>query len=162
MDSKQVSFDEIKQLAADYRAKGKRIVFTNGCFDILHAGHVSYLARARAFGDVLVLGLNSNASVRAIKGENKPVIHETQRVCVVSALEMVDHVVLFDAPDPETLIHAVVPHVLVKGADWPEDQIIGGEFVKAHQGRVERVAFEQDISTTRIIQRIGKRFYGAS
>ncbi|HCY84964.1 MAG TPA: D-glycero-beta-D-manno-heptose 1-phosphate adenylyltransferase [Desulfobacteraceae bacterium] len=162
MADKRASLDEIRALAADYRAQGKCVVFTNGCFDILHAGHVSYLAKAKACGDVLVLGLNSDASVRGIKGDKKPVISEDQRAIVMSALEMVDHVVLFEEPDPENLIHAVVPQVLVKGADWPEDQIIGGDFVKANGGRVERIAFEQNISTTKIIERIGRRFYGAS
>ncbi|MCG8635888.1 MAG: D-glycero-beta-D-manno-heptose 1-phosphate adenylyltransferase [Desulfobacterales bacterium] len=162
MDRKRVSLEEIRALAARYRQQGKQIVFTNGCFDILHAGHVTYLARAKACGDILVLGLNSDMSVRGIKGDKRPVIDEDQRACVMAALAVVDHVVLFDEPDPESLIEAVVPHVLVKGADWPEDQIIGGDFVKANQGRVERIAFEEDISTTRIIKRIGKRFYGAS
>ncbi len=162
MDRKRVSLEEIRELAAQYRQQGKQIVFTNGCFDILHAGHVTYLARAKACGDILVLGLNSDKSVRGIKGDKRPVINEDQRACVMAALAMVDHVVLFDEPDPERLIETVVPHVLVKGADWPEDQIIGGDFVKANQGRVERIAFEEDISTTRIIKRIGQRFYGAS
>ena len=162
MDRTHVSLEEIRELATQYRHQGKQIVFTNGCFDILHAGHVTYLARAKACGDILVLGLNSDCSVKAIKGDKRPVINEDQRACVMSALAVVDHVVLFDEPDPGRLIEIVVPHVLVKGADWPEGQIIGADFVKANQGRVERIAFEEDISTTRIIERIGKRFYGAS
>lgn len=162
MNDKILSLKEATAACAGYRAQGQVIVFTNGCFDILHAGHVTYLAKARTFGDLLVLGLNSDASVSSIKGDKRPVVSEDQRACVVSALACVDMVVLFDEPDPEILIHAVNPHVLVKGADWPEDQIVGADFVKANQGRVERIAFEQDISTTRIIQRIGKRFYGAT
>ncbi len=162
MDKTHVSLEEIRELATQYRHQGKQIVFTNGCFDILHAGHVTYLARAKACGDILVLGLNSDSSVKGIKGDKRPVINEDQRACVMSALVVVDHVVLFDEPDPGRLIEIVVPHVLVKGADWPEDQIIGADFVKANQGRVERIAFEEDISTTRIIERIGKRFYDAS
>ncbi len=137
-------------------------VFTNGCFDILHAGHVSYLVRAKACGDILVLGLNSDASIRKIKGDLRPVIPQDQRAAVMAALEVVDHVVIFDAPDPGDMIRIIVPHVLVKGADWPEDKIIGGDFVISAGGRVERIAFEEDVSTTRIIERIGKRFYGAS
>lgn len=160
MKNKIISLKEAQNTCARYREQGKTIVFTNGCFDILHAGHVTYLAKARAFGDLLVLGLNSDLSVKSIKGDKRPVVNEAQRAIVVSALACVDHVVLFDAPDPEGVIRAVVPHVLVKGADWPEDQIVGADFVKANQGRVERIAFEQDISTTRIIKRIGKRFYG--
>ena len=162
MNGKILTGEEAGQRCARYRDDGKIIVFTNGCFDILHAGHVTYLARARAFGDLLVLGLNSDRSVQSIKGDKRPVVSEDQRACVVAALAAVDHVVLFDAPDPETLIHTVNPHVLVKGADWPEDRIVGADFVKANGGRVERIAFEQDISTTRIIRRIGERFYGAS
>ncbi|WDP89204.1 MAG: D-glycero-beta-D-manno-heptose 1-phosphate adenylyltransferase [Desulfobacter sp.] len=162
MDNKIVTLDDMCRLSSDYRTAGKTVVFTNGCFDILHAGHVSYLARAKACGDVLVLGLNSDASVRKIKGEDRPVVPEGQRACVVAALECVDHVVLFDAPDPGDMIRIIVPHVLVKGADWPEDKIIGGDFVKSAGGRVERIPFEQEVSTTKIIERIGKRFYGAS
>ncbi len=162
MNHKILSLKAAKDTCARYREQGQIIVFTNGCFDILHAGHVTYLARARTFGDLLVLGLNSDISVKSIKGDKRPVVTEDQRACVVSALACVDHVVLFDAKDPGELIRAVNPHVLVKGADWPEDQIVGADFVKANQGRVERIAFEQDISTTRIIQRIGERFYGGS
>lgn len=162
MDEKITTLEKMQRLAGQYRDRGERIVFTNGCFDILHAGHVTYLARAKACGDILVVGLNSDVSVRSIKGEKRPVVPEGQRACVISALAAVDHVVLFDAPDPESLIKAVVPHVLVKGADWPEDRIIGADFVKSRGGRVERIAFEQDVSTTRIIERIGRRFYGAS
>ncbi len=161
MDKKIVTLDSIRQLTDQYRSSGKTIVFTNGCFDILHAGHVSYLARAKQWGDVLVLGLNSDASVRGIKGDRRPVIHEAQRACVAAALAVVDHVVLFDEPDPENLIHAVIPDILVKGADWPEDQIVGADFVKANGGRVERIVFEQDISTTGIIRRVGQLFYDA-
>lgn len=162
MNNKILTGEEAGLRCTRYRSEGKNIVFTNGCFDILHAGHVTYLARARAFGDLLVLGLNSDKSVRSIKGDKRPVVNQEQRACVVAALASVDLVVLFDDPDPETLIHTINPHVLVKGADWPEDQIVGADFVKAKGGRVERIAFEQDISTTRIIKRIGRRFYGAS
>ncbi|MCG8688331.1 MAG: adenylyltransferase/cytidyltransferase family protein [Desulfobacterales bacterium] len=162
MDNKIVTLDEMCRLSYEYRSAGQTVVFTNGCFDILHAGHVDYLAKAKAFGDVLVLGLNSDSSIQKIKGELRPVVPQEQRAMVVAALECVNHVVLFDKPDPGDMIRVIVPHVLVKGADWPEDKIIGGDFVKANQGRVERVKFEADVSTTRIIERIGKRFYGAS
>ncbi len=161
MDQKKiVSLDEIKALAEQYRASGKQIVFTNGCFDLLHAGHVSYLSMAAALGDILVLGLNSDLSVKKIKGEKRPVIGETHRACVMSALESVDHVVLFDDSDPEQLIEAICPEILVKGADWPEEQIVGAAFVRKNGGRVERIVLEPDISTTRIIERIGRLYYG--
>ncbi len=157
---KIISFDEIKALADQYRASGRRIVFTNGCFDLLHAGHVSYLSMAAALGDILVLGLNSDLSVKKIKGENRPVIGETHRMCVMAALESVDHVVLFDDSDPEQLIEAICPDILVKGADWPEEQIVGAAFVRENGGRVERIVLEPDISTTKIIERIGRLYYG--
>lgn len=161
MDEKIVTLDEMCRLSNEYQRMGKTVVFTNGCFDILHAGHVSYLARAKACGDILVLGLNSDASIKGIKGENRPVVPEDQRATVMAALAVVDHVILFDAPDPGDIIRIIVPQVLVKGEDWPEDKIIGADFVKSAGGRVERIAFDQDVSTTRIIKRIGKRFYGA-
>jgi rfaE bifunctional protein nucleotidyltransferase chain/domain len=157
---KRVGVTKIEQLSRQYRSQGKRIVFTNGCFDILHAGHVSYLSRARSFGDVLILGLNSDASVRKIKGEKRPIIAQEHRIIVLSALSCIDHIVLFDEPDPELLITTVCPDVLVKGADWPEEKIVGGDFVKENGGRIARIVFEQDISTTQIIERIGKVYYG--
>ena len=157
---KILGFEEIKDRCADYRASGKKVVFTNGCFDILHAGHVKYLTRAAEFGDVLVLGLNSDQSVKTIKGEKRPVIGQDHRACVISALFCVDHVVFFDEPDPRRLIEAVCPDILVKGADWGENEILGGDFVKQNGGRIERVDLEPDISTTRIIERIGELYYG--
>lgn len=162
MDNKIVTLDEMCRLSNEYTALGRIVVFTNGCFDILHAGHVAYLEKAKSFGDVLVLGLNSDVSVRQIKGDFRPVICQAQRARVVAALSCVDHVVLFDAPDPGEMIRNIVPHVLVKGADWPEDKIIGAKFVKENGGRVVRVAFEEDISTSKIIERIEQRFYGGA
>ncbi|WP_022664082.1 D-glycero-beta-D-manno-heptose 1-phosphate adenylyltransferase [Desulfospira joergensenii] len=156
---KILPLEEIRSLAREYRKAGKTIVFTNGCFDILHAGHVSYLTLAAALGDVLVLGLNSDSSVKKIKGEKRPVIGQDHRARVVAGLGAVAHVVLFDEPDPENLIQAVCPHILVKGADWSEDQIIGADFVKQHGGRVERVVLEPDISTTKIIERIVRLYH---
>lgn len=155
-----LSQSDVSVLAEQYRAEHKSIVFTNGCFDIIHAGHVSYLNHAARLGDVLVLGLNSDSSVKQIKGEKRPVIVGSQRAKVVSALAFVDHVVMFDEPDPENLIKAICPDILVKGADWPEDKIIGGSFVKENGGRIERVVLEPDISTTKIIERIGELYYG--
>nr|WP_320193563.1 D-glycero-beta-D-manno-heptose 1-phosphate adenylyltransferase [uncultured Desulfobacter sp.] len=162
MVNKIVERDEMCRLAREYKSLGRTVVFTNGCFDILHAGHVAYLQKAKSFGDVLVLGLNSDLSVQRIKGDLRPVICQAQRARVVAALGCVDHVVLFDAPDPGDLIRGIVPQVLVKGADWPEDKIIGAKFVKECGGRVARVAFEEDISTSKIIERIGQRFYGGT
>jgi len=155
---KIVSRSEIKIIADKKRAENKRIVFTNGCFDLLHTGHVKYLAAAASQGDLLVVGLNSDQSVRTIKGDKRPIINENQRAEVVAALACVDHVVIFDEPDPEALIMEIKPHVLAKGADWAEDKIIGGDFVKINGGRVARITLEPDISTTLIIEKIVKTF----
>ena len=152
--NKIVHQSEIEAIAAGKRAENKQIVFTNGCFDILHAGHVNYLAAAAAQGDLLILGLNSDQSVRRIKGEKRPVVSQGHRAQVVAALACVDYVVIFDEPDPEALIKKVKPHVLAKGADWAEDEIIGGDFVKQNGGRVARIILEPDISTSLIIEKI--------
>ncbi len=157
---KIVTLSEIRVLSKKYRDANKTVVFTNGCFDILHAGHVKYLNHAANLGDILVLGLNSDHSVKLIKGENRPLICQEHRSLVVAALSSVDHVVLFDDPDPKALIEVIIPNILVKGADWPEDQIIGGDFVKENGGRIERVDLEPGISTTTIIKRIGELYYG--
>ena len=133
---------------------GERVVFTNGCFDLLHVGHVRYLARARACGDLLVVGLNSDRSVRTIKGPKRPVMPQDQRAEVLAALACVDFVVIFDEPDPGTLIGAVLPQVLVKGADWPEDRIVGAREVRAAGGTVVRVPLVPGSSTSAIIERI--------
>jgi rfaE bifunctional protein nucleotidyltransferase chain/domain len=141
-----------------HRTAGDRIVFTNGCFDILHAGHVQYLTAARAEGEVLVVGLNSDASVRIIKGENRPIVQEDQRAAVIAGLECVNYVTLFEDPDPFRLIQTILPDVLVKGADWEEGEIIGADIVKQHGGRVVRVPFVSDTSTSEIIETILRKF----
>jgi rfaE bifunctional protein nucleotidyltransferase chain/domain len=120
----------------------------------MHAGHVRYLAAAESEGDLLVVGLNSDASVRSIKGNKRPIVNQDQRAEVLASLECVDYVVLFDAPDPLTLIQALRPDVLVKGADWTEEKIIGGDFVKSRGGSVIRIPLVPEISTTQIVQRI--------
>lgn len=137
---------------------GRRVAFTNGCFDILHAGHVRYLSAARASADMLVVGLNTDDSVRKIKGPRRPINPENLRAEVLAGLACVDYVILFDEPDPLSLIQSLRPDVLVKGADWPEDQIIGADFVKQQGGRVERIALVQDISTSALIQVILERY----
>jgi D-beta-D-heptose 7-phosphate kinase/D-beta-D-heptose 1-phosphate adenosyltransferase len=140
------------------RQAGQRIAFTNGCFDILHAGHVRYLTAARAAADILVVGLNSDASVRIIKGDRRPLNPETLRAEVLAGLRCVDCVVLFEEPDPLALIQALQPDVLVKGADWAEDRIIGADLVKQRGGRVERIDLVPDISTSALIDRIRERY----
>lgn len=156
--SKIILGSEIGAIAAAKRSQGKSIVFTNGCFDILHAGHVNYLEAAAAQGDILILGLNSDRSVKQIKGDKRPIINQDQRAQVVAALACVDYVVIFDEPTPEKLIRAIIPNVLAKGADWPEDKIIGGDFVKQNRGCVARITLEPEISTTIIIKRILQTF----
>jgi len=133
---------------------GQRIVFTNGCFDILHAGHVEYLQEARKQGDFLVVGMNSDHSIRSIKGEQRPINKELQRARVLAALGCVDAVVVFGEDTPLNLITALLPQVLVKGADWPEEAIVGAQEVKAKGGQVVRIAFATETSTTGIIQKI--------
>ena len=138
----------------DLRSAGKRVVFTNGCFDILHIGHVRYLSAARNEGDLLVVGLNSDESVRMIKGERRPIVAQEQRLEIIASLQFVDYVTLFDEPDPLKLIQLLKPTILVKGADWSADEIIGADFVKANGGRVVRVSLFKDASTSRIIKKI--------
>jgi rfaE bifunctional protein nucleotidyltransferase chain/domain len=152
--NKILTHEEIAREAGRLKKAGKRIVFTNGCFDILHAGHVRYLAAARAEGDVLVVGLNSDKSVKLIKDGKRPIVTQTQRAEVISALSSVDFVILFDEPDPLKLIQDVRPDVLVKGGDWAEKDIIGADFVKANGGKVVRVSVVPDMSTSLIIKRI--------
>jgi len=136
------------------RADGRTIVFTNGVFDLLHPGHVRYLQRARALGDVLVVGINSDRSARANKGTERPITPDFERAELIGALKCVDAVVVFDEDTPHALIAAVQPDVLVKGADWAEDAIVGRDVVEARGGKVVRVAVEPGYSTSAIIDRI--------
>ena len=137
------------------RAMGKRIVFTNGCFDLMHIGHTRYLQAARALGDVLVVGVNSDASVRTLdKAPDRPIVPEAQRAEVLAALGCVDFVVIFDEADPLQLITAVQPDVLVKGADWAIDRIIGREIVEGRGGAVKTIPLVPGLSTTSLLQRI--------
>lgn len=159
MDIKKiVTRAEIIKIAEKMRTENKTIAFTNGCFDILHAGHVKYLYEAASQGDLLVLGLNSDSSVKQIKGEKRPVIKESHRAQVLSALACIDYIVLFDEPAPGSLIREIKPDILVKGADWNETEIVGANFVKQNGGRVSRINLEPDISTTAIIEKIVKTF----
>jgi rfaE bifunctional protein nucleotidyltransferase chain/domain len=136
------------------RGSGARIVFTNGVFDLLHPGHVRYLQTARRLGDVLIVGINSDRSVGANKGAGRPITPEVERAEILGALRPVDAVVIFDEDTPYELVAALQPDVLVKGADWPEDAIVGRETVEARGGRVVRIPIERGYSTTAIIERI--------
>ena len=141
-------------LVARRRARGKAIVFTNGVFDLLHPGHLRYLQQARALGDLLIVGVNSDRSVKANKGEGRPITPEAERVEILEALEAVDAVVVFDEGTPHAVIATLQPDILVKGADWAEDAIVGRDIVEARGGRVVRVAIEAGYSTSDIIERI--------
>lgn len=143
-----------KQLKAD----GKKVVFTNGCFDILHAGHVDYLAKTRACGDVLILGLNSDSSVRNIKGEKRPIVPEGERAYILANLKSVDYVTLFDEPTPFELLNTLIPDILVKGADWSIENIVGRDIVEANGGSVQTIEFINQQSTTNIIKTVLERY----
>ena len=158
MTSKIIRRSEITALVESLKVQKKKIVFTNGCFDLLHAGHVRYLTEARAQGDCLIVGLNTDRSVNRIKDPHRPLIPEDQRAEVLAALTCVSYVVFFEEPDPLRLIEAIKPDVLVKGADWSEDDIIGAGLVRSYGGRVFRVALVGGISTTEIIGRIVERY----
>jgi D-beta-D-heptose 7-phosphate kinase/D-beta-D-heptose 1-phosphate adenosyltransferase len=144
----------LRAALAPLSAAGKRVVFTNGCFDLLHPGHVRYLAAARALGDALVVGLNSDTSVRRLKGAGRPILSAAERAEVLAGLAAVDHVIVFDDDTPRALIAALAPDVLVKGADWASDDIVGREEVLARGGRVERIALVPGVSTSELIRRI--------
>lgn len=152
--NKLMSRCEALEKVRAWQASGKKVVFSNGCFDILHAGHVEYLAAARKLGDVLVIGLNSDASVRRLKGSSRPVCCETDRATVLSALEVVDLLTLFDDDTPEELIGMLLPDILVKGADWSVDRIAGARAVLDHGGAVLTVPLLEGRSTSGIIEKI--------
>ncbi len=152
-----VTVQELIPLLTRQREQGARVVLTNGCFDLLHVGHIRYLQAARALGDVLVVGVNSDASVGLLqKGPGRPVIPDVQRMEVLSALSCVDYVVKFEEPDPLLLIETIRPDVLVKGGDWPIDRIVGRSVVEARGGTVVSIPLVPEISTSRILERIKK------
>uniref|UniRef100_UPI00272E9D4C D-glycero-beta-D-manno-heptose 1-phosphate adenylyltransferase n=1 Tax=Geoalkalibacter sp. TaxID=3041440 RepID=UPI00272E9D4C len=140
------------------RERGKRIVFTNGCFDLLHVGHVKYLQKARNLGDLLVLGLNSDDSIRRLKGAKRPLIGEEERAHLMAALKCIDYVVIFDEDTPLELIGALRPHILVKGGDYAPEGVVGKELVESYGGRVEIIPFVDGKSTTNVIERILERY----
>lgn len=145
---------EARELMSRLRAAGKTVVFTNGVFDLLHPGHVRYLQRARSLGDALIVGMNSDRSVSANKGAGRPITPEAERAEILGALACVDAVVVFDADTPHALIAALEPDILVKGADWAEDAIVGRDIVEARGGKVVRVPVEEGYSTTRLIEKM--------
>ena len=148
------SLNELKDVLGLYRNTGGRIVFTNGCFDIMHAGHAQYLEEARAMGDVLIVAMNSDASVRRLKGPKRPVIGQEDRALMLAALESVDYVVIFEEDTPYEVINILEPDLLVKGGDWTPDQIVGADIVLARGGEVKSLPFRPGLSTSSIIERI--------
>jgi D-glycero-beta-D-manno-heptose 1-phosphate adenylyltransferase len=149
-----ITYTDFLKIRERLRHEGKKIVFTNGCFDIIHRGHVEYLAKAKALGDVLLVGVNSDVSVRRLKGPQRPIVSQDDRAFVLSALHVVDYVCVFDEDTPYNLIKAVVPDVLVKGSDWTIDAIVGKDIVEAAGGKVQTIDYVPNRSTTNIIQKI--------
>jgi D-beta-D-heptose 7-phosphate kinase/D-beta-D-heptose 1-phosphate adenosyltransferase len=152
------SLNEMVEERARLRKQGKKLVFTNGCFDILHVGHVRYLNQARTLGDALVVAINSDRSVRENKGDSRPIVPESERAEVLAAFSCVDYVFIFDDPTPKRIIDAIVPDVLVKGADWSISEIVGRDTVERAGGAVLNVPLVEGSSTTNIIQRILEHF----
>ncbi len=152
------TLEEMKKIRQQLKNQNKKVIFTNGCFDLIHAGHVDYLSKAKAFGDVMVVGLNSDASVMRIKGSKRPILKEIERSFIISNLKPVDYVVLFDEDTPKMLIEELLPDVLVKGADWEIENIVGKDVVLANGGEVKTIEFVNDQSTSKIIKIIADRF----
>ena len=149
---------ELLRIIKDLKAKGKRIVFTNGCFDLLHRGHVRYLEKAKSLGDVLVVGVNSDSSVRKLKGRKRPILPEGERAEILSGLGCVDYVAIFDEADPLKLITSLKPDLLVKGGDWTREQIVGREVVERLGGELVIIPFVKGASTSNVINTILKRY----
>ncbi len=159
MSAKAIPLASLKKIVAAHKKRGQKVVFTNGCFDILHPGHVTYLQKARKLGGVLVVGMNSDASVkRQNKGPERPILGEEERAAILGALACVSYVVIFDEDTPLRLIEELVPDVLVKGGDWPIEKIVGREVVQRSGGEVLTIPFVEGKSTTSIIERILTRF----
>jgi D-beta-D-heptose 7-phosphate kinase/D-beta-D-heptose 1-phosphate adenosyltransferase len=148
------SLDELKRVISRAKARGQKIVFTNGCFDVLHRGHLHLLRQAKALGDLLIVAVNSDRSVKRIKGTNRPVISEEGRAELIGALEMVDYVLLFDDTDPCRLLAAIKPDILAKGGDYERDTVVGADIVERAGGRVALIPFLTGFSTTEIIERV--------
>ncbi len=158
LEKKIQDLRKIKKLISYFKARRKKIVFTNGCFDLLHYGHVKYLQDAKKKGDVLVVGINSDSSAKRIKGKKRPVVNEKDRLRLVAALESVDYVVLFKEDTPLKIIKFIKPDVLVKGADWNKNNIVGKDFMLSYGGRVSTIKLVKGYSTSNLIKKIAKRF----
>jgi len=154
VSGKLKGLDELRKIAAEARTNGKTVVFTNGCFDLLHRGHVHLLREAKTLGDLLIVGVNSDPSVKAIKGSSRPILPESDRIELIAAMEMVDYVLLFNEPDPYNAIAALRPQVLVKGGDWTAEKIVGADIVEGDGGKVAVIPYLKGFSTSEIIEKI--------
>jgi D-beta-D-heptose 7-phosphate kinase/D-beta-D-heptose 1-phosphate adenosyltransferase len=150
--------DDLRRIIQDLKAEGKRIIFTNGCFDLLHLGHVRYLEEAKSLGDILVVGVNSDASVRSLKGPTRPILPEEERAEILAGLGCVDYVTIFDEPTPSNLISLLLPHILVKGGDWTKEATVGWKAVEGAGGEVVILSFVEGSSTSHLIETILKRY----
>lgn len=144
----------LKEICSDLKNSGKKIVFTNGCFDLIHSGHILYLSEAKKLGDILIIGLNSDDSVKRLKGNGRPINNETDRAIVLDALKFVDYLTIFDEDTPFELISLLKPDVLVKGGDYKADEVVGADIVKANGGEIVIIPYVQGKSTSAIIQKI--------
>jgi D-beta-D-heptose 7-phosphate kinase/D-beta-D-heptose 1-phosphate adenosyltransferase len=149
---------ELKKIVARLKSRGKRIIFTNGCFDLLHYGHVKYLEEARKKGDILIVGVNSDSSIKRIKGNKRPLVKQTDRISTLAALESVDYAVIFNEETPLRLIEQLAPDLLVKGSDWDKSNIVGADSVIARGGKVVTVRLLKGRSTTGLIKKIAETF----
>jgi D-beta-D-heptose 7-phosphate kinase/D-beta-D-heptose 1-phosphate adenosyltransferase len=152
------TFSQIQEIVNSLKAQNKKIVFTNGCFDIVHSGHVDYLKKAKQLGDVLIVGLNSDSSVKSIKGKQRPINNQNDRAVVLSAFYFVDYVVIFDQSTPYELINVIKPDILVKGSDWNNKTIVGSDIVSENGGKVVLIEYLEGKSTTTIIEKILKNY----
>ncbi|MCK4694311.1 MAG: D-glycero-beta-D-manno-heptose 1-phosphate adenylyltransferase [Candidatus Cloacimonetes bacterium] len=150
------SWEEVFKIVQDLKTSGEKIVFTNGCFDIIHAGHIKYLYEASKLGDILIIGLNSDESVKKLKGKNRPINSELDRTTVLNGLSMVDYIVVFHEDTPYKLIKHIKPDVLVKGGDWKPEEIVGSNIVMKNGGIVKSLIFKEGFSTTDLIEKIKK------
>jgi rfaE bifunctional protein nucleotidyltransferase chain/domain len=150
--------EELKKLRKQFKVENKKVVFTNGCFDLIHSGHVDYLVKAKEMGDILIVGLNSDSSVKRIKGNKRPILKQDERAFIVSNLKPVDYVTFFEEDTPAEIINELIPDVLVKGADWALDKIVGRDVVEANGGEVNTISFVNSQSTSEIIKTIINNF----
>jgi len=157
MKSKLKTWEEITSIIKELKSQNKKIVFTNGCFDILHSGHVQYLEEAKELGDILILGLNSDSSVKRLKGNDRPINNEIERATVLSALCTISHIVIFKEDTPYKLINHIKPDILVKGGDWKPEDIVGSDIVSSYNGEVKSLSFVDGKSTTDIINKLKEK-----